>query len=1414
MADLDNELFGPGVVQIDPPRPEDDAASAYMQVVDAQNAAADDAAWDELLWLAKENDKPANDTSNTAKLSPEMADLMGVGGGQSPTPDPARDGVTSPNEASENRSAIKQKIGSFMSDLWRGATETPQQTVAGVIDAFGETEQFLSELTGVGVLQVRTGKDAGNGLIEFEHIPPDDMGDRGVDLLFESIALDPADSVTGGFVRATAQFLTGFVPALKGAKALGVKGSITSAMAAGAVADAVVFDPHEERLSTFLNQVPALEPFVSDYLADNNPENESSWEGRMKNAIEGAGLGITAEAAGALFRAFKYYKAQRRSVSDFDADSPSAHAQAGRDAMRDAARAELVQDIPDEALAPLGLADGPLITKLAPDAGDTTKIEAYLRTVEADKRAARSLERNNALSRINAATEAARQRMGVGNPDDAFDALLDAVRGGVSPSVGGARPVSAIVKELGGIDPKSGIAAELKRAGITSRTHPGLFRKGGLQNLDNIPISEQPIFAARNLDDGNGYVPETAWVDALKDEAGGDPWRTLEEQARFADEVQPIQDLAEELDRLGIDATEMSNANIRARINEIIDEEDALAREFAPEDAQSATLDDVLDAEMPDMARPEAEGAAPPEGKVFINHARINSPDDVKAVLQELADMDAEAIDAKRRGVVSNEQTIKESSQEYRDLDDLIGRPPGPMSAAQATAARRLLVSSGEQIVELAKRASAPNASPADIYNFRRAMSVHYAIQSEVIAARAETARALQAWAIPAGATPARSQMVNDLIMQSGGAGDIQSFAKVVGSVGENPTALNTMARELGRGKFGRALYQVWINGILSSPKTLIVNVLGNALVAAYSIPERYLAASYSKAFADGEVSFGEANAHMFGLVKGVRDGLRLVKHGTNAEGMEGISDVFDHFGKQEIHVSDISADAFGLDPRGGLGWGLDMIGKGVNIPGSILAGTDKFFKSIGYRMELNALAYRQAASEGLEGEEAAARIADILLNPPEHLQMRAIDVAHYRSFTNDLGKVGTAFTQGMNKMNLKYIAGENFDLPVGRLIVPFIRTPTNIVKYTFARTPLAYMSASIRADIRAGGAKAAQAHARVALGSMVMMAVSDMTLEGTISGRGPSDPRIRAAKMATGWRPYSIKIGDRWYQYSRLDPIAMMVGLAADFTEISSNANGEDAEMIATAAVLALANNLSSKTYMSGMYDFIGAVDPGNPTNDPGKYLSDFAGSMTPFSSFLRSVSSSADTISRETRGTTYDGEGNVDPVATWFDNTLDNVRRQIPGMGADLPPRRDLFGEPIDRASGLGWGYDFLSPIASRVDNPDPVTQVILDNQIRISSVPRRIDGISLTAEQYSEFSRLSGQPLKEHLDTLIKTPGFQRLSEGPDGMKAEIIRSTVNTFRKRAKAIMYREFPELQRLRHQRMLERAQTLQGEPN
>lgn len=1397
------------------PPTEDNAAAAYQEVAE-NRAAASIMKEFEALGAPPAAAKPAAPAAGASSGNPDFDALMtpaepaaAPGGASAPVSEDGASGDFkgyAPVDEGETGLAAQAMTWakSAAVDLGVGATEAPKQVVGGLIDALGEMDQFMQQVLPIGGVQLWD--ENGNfdpSMISSEKMMANE--DAGNDLA-SMIAPADADTVTGGFVRATAQFLTGFIPGLQATKGLtAVKGgAMLSNMAAGAIADMVVFDPNEDRLSTFLNQIPALSSIVPDYLADNSPDN-SHWEGRLKNGIEGAGLGLATDG---LLSAFKYYKAARKAkaANKVAADPLGAQVEAAKDALKAASRQELVQDIPNEALLPLGdiADDAPLLVEAPANA---TAGEAFTRLSDARTRALKHDKDLAALAQVNdIRTRFAKAKGAEGR--DVMDDMLDELRSGaVSNAKIPRRPIAEIVKGLGGIDPASSFAGDLRSRGVTAKTFPGLFRRGGRGNLDNVPSSEFPIFTGRTVADPNGYIDPQSFIDGLEAEAKGQPWMTADNQAKFDDLISPLDDLEMTLDQMGINYKEMSNDGVKARIKEIEDAEAIFNRETGQdalfqtkrtiEDIEKEARDEALaQGRDPDIAAADAT-----KPKIYLNHARMNSAEDVRQALQAMADLDADAITAKTRGVVSNEQTIKESSREYRDLNDLIGRAPGPMNAAQATAARRLLASSGEQIVQLAKIAEAPTATAADIFNFRRAMAVHYAIQSEVVAARTETARALQSWAIPMGATKARSQAIADLIAGAGGdkaqftgAAGIQSLARAVASSAGNPTAVNTMARELGRGRFGKAMYQVWINGLLSSPKTHAVNILSNSMTSVYAIPERYMAAGISKAFYGGEIQTGEAAAQAFGMVKGIRDGFRLVYMGNKAKGSQGIGDVFDAFVAVEgTQVNAFSADALGLRPEGGFGYGIDMLSKVVNAPGSALNAEDKFFKTIAYRMELQSLAYRQAASEGLDGKDAAERITDILLNPPDTLKADALDMAAYQTFTTALSPSARQALGGIQKSPL---IG-----PVFRLVVPFVKTPTNILKYTFARTPLAYASSAIRADIAAGGARAAQAHARVAMGSMIMLTVMDMVAEGSVTGAGPlaedmgkTDNLRRTMRGAGAPPPYSIKVGDRWYAYNRLDPIGMLMGMGADMAETFGSADEADSEMLAGAGVLAIAQNLASKSYLSGVFDFLGAMDPNNVTSDPGKYISDFAGSMVPYSSFLRNTASAFDPVARDAKAVVYGDDLKVDPVATYWQATVDKVKRGIPGLSDTLPPMRDLWGEPISKASGIGWGWDFVSPVASRADDPDPVTKVIIDNRISFSFPDRSIEGVKLTASEYDQYTELAGKPAKAYLDDLIKSPSFQKLSDGPDGMKAELVKNVVNSFREQARAQMMQRVPEL--------------------
>ncbi len=1360
-----------------------------------------------LDWLLDNGQGGVTVTPEIVVTPDETPDIAPVdqGGGASLEVDPANETATDISgvpETTDNRSvgdmltgaaSTALQVGSaVVGDVVRGGTEAVPQAFGGFVDAIGEVDQFLQSLIpGLGGMRLFD-KD---GNFDPTLISNKEMQEieRAGQTLFDQIAPADADSVTGGIIRSASQFLTGFLPAVSGLGALGV-GGLAASFAGGAIADAVVFDPHEKRLSTFLNEVPALEALVPDYLADTGPQNQSEWEGRLKNAVEGAGLGALSEG---LLKAFKYYKAQRQlGIVD---EAPGAEAAALRDQQQDVNQAELSNSVSDEMLLPLGDAspNAPLVVTAAPD---QTLQTSLTRLRDADARVAEMAERGDALDKIQAIAARRPSSGGVPTGDtarDSMDDVLDALRSNKAAPKMTARPVSGIVKSLGGIDPTSSLAGDLRSRGINARSFPGLFKRGGLNDLDNIPASEHPLFMDNATINADGYIDRQSFVDGLEAELRGDPWRTADERTLIDEQIAPAQDLEEQLSRLGIDYENMSNDAVKARIREIEEERsayeayqssvisridaDGQGRSYADLDTEQREIwsaEQIADARAAGVSDDVIKAHEPP--KVFINMARINTSDDVRRLIQTVADADEAAIRERTRGEVSNAQTIRESSQEYKDLNDLIGRAPGPMSAAQAVAARRVLASSAEQVAQLAKLAANPNAGKVDQYNFRRAISVHAAIQAEVIGARTETARALQSWAIPVGSSKARTDAITELTSLGTG-GDLQKLAQSIVNVSDE-AQINQLTREMVKMRTRDALYSVYVNGLLSGYKTHLVNIMSNSATALYAIPERYAAEVGSNLFGKGDIPRGEATAMAYGMMQGVRDGFRLMVAGPKAAGLDDLSGLWDTFGKTEMRPNPISAEAFGVDPSSTMARGIDVMGRAISVPGTLLERGDLFFKTLNYRMELNALAYREASMQGLEGRSFADKVSDILLNPPAHLQEEANRMALVNTFTNPLGELGRKYQTAISNSPMRWV-------------VPFVRTPTNIMKYSFARTPLAYKMASVQADIAAGGARAAQAHARVAMGTMMMMTVAGMAIDGHITGGGPLDPGMSAAWRAAGNQPYSVKIGDRWYSYSRMDPIGMMIGLAADISTITNAPKGDadDSELV-MAGVIALSQNLASKTYLQGIVEFMGAIDPRNPMSDPGKFLEGYAGSITPYSAFLRQTAQGMDPIMRETRAPSVREDGETDAIAGYLNSLVNNFKRGIPGLSDTLPPVRDVFGQPMTYESGIGAAYDMIVPIQSKSAEADPVAKEILDNEVKIQRIGRTLNGVTLTADQYDQLQQIAGPMLKEELANLMGRSVYQRFPAGKDSARAEMIKSVQNSVYKAARDRMVRTDPEL--------------------
>src|SRR5690606_38298008 len=107
---------------------------------------------------------------------------------------------------------------------------------------------------------------------------------------------------------------------------------------------------------------------------------------------------------------------------------------------------------------------------------------------------------------------------------------------------------------------------------------------------------------------------------------------------------------------------------------------------------------------------------------------------------------------------------------------------------------------------------------------------------------------------------------------------------------------------------------------------------------------------------------------------------------------------------------------------------------------------------------------------------------------------------------------------------------------------------------------------------------------ARMMIGTGFGAAIYEGALKGHITGSAPTDPKKARLLYADGWKPYSIKIGDTYYSYKRLDPFATTLGVAADMATLPEGMSERQREDKTTLLVASIMGNLASKTWMSGL--------------------------------------------------------------------------------------------------------------------------------------------------------------------------------------------------------------------------------------
>ncbi|MEL7279098.1 MAG: hypothetical protein AAFY35_04210 [Pseudomonadota bacterium] len=545
------------------------------------------------------------------------------------------------------------------------------------------------------------------------------------------------------------------------------------------------------------------------------------------------------------------------------------------------------------------------------------------------------------------------------------------------------------------------------------------------------------------------------------------------------------------------------------------------------------------------------------------------------------------------------------------------------------------------------------------------------------------------------------------------------------------------------------------INALLSGPGTQEVNFVSN-LVQMYLYPMEQAIGGLAKGDLTAARHAGDQFiGHMLGFVDSVKTSLdAAVKNDPILDFANKVEE--EQFAKAQT-----------------------ALGSVVRLPSRGLMVMDEFFKQSQYRGVVFADANKLARDQGLKGEERTAFIkqylAESYTDTGQATRGDALLQARRSTFTEEL--------EGPLAVALQKAA---IDQPIVRFVLPFVRTPINILSQTVQHLPiLGAASRRLRDDLAAGGPRAAQALGKQIVGTGLAIISATMAGSGMITGSGPSDPRIRSEWMKNN-KPYSFRLMNddgtiTFHSYARLEPLSNVFSIMADLREIMGDEYKEAERVpVAQAMVMAFMENTVNKTFTQGIYDFMSLL-VGRP-HEQERALNNAIASFVP-------------NVFNQTNG---------DMALREVRDVMDAIMSRTARYN-EVDVRRNILGEPVLRSLPK-WEPLGLLHEDTRLFDPviDQIVQQAMINQ-SISTAPRRtVPGpsrIDLSQVPYSETQslydkwldetgtiRLNGRTLREELTRLIESNRYQKAPEGAYGVtrntKGDMLRRVLSAYRKAAK------------------------------
>jgi hypothetical protein len=389
----------------------------------------------------------------------------------------------------------------------------------------------------------------------------------------------------------------------------------------------------------------------------------------------------------------------------------------------------------------------------------------------------------------------------------------------------------------------------------------------------------------------------------------------------------------------------------------------------------------------------------------------------------------------------------------------------------------------------------------------------------------------------------------------------------------------------------------------------------------------------------------------------------------------------------------------------------------------------------------------------------------------PDEIQEKANDYSSFVTYNyTPKGVLGTVAST---------LSGLGESVPAFKFVVPFTRVVANVLNQQLDYTPYGYLRAS-GFNFGAGMKNRTTAEninernrilikatlGTIAMTSLYVLAKSyedDEDPYFEISGKGPSDMNKKNQLFSQGWRPYSIKIGDKRisYQYTPLGVALSFVGNWLD-NEKYKELDKKDFLSKSAFAMKSSASGVMDMSFLTGLSGFFESLSKESDAEKTSENLQKTIGKIG--TTFVPNLFKQLDKL--------------YDPTIYDSKSIQASVLKEIPIVKrySDLKPKLNAFGQPVEKQ-----GNRFFQNVTN-----DTVWKFMAENRLfapAISPNTHTIYGKEMSDNEFYEYVQKSGKLtydyLKENMKDIQST-----LNDLDGGEKQKYIDSMFKDFRKEVK------------------------------